>query len=347
MQFATALSNAENFIAQLAKEFRTEVEVDCQRSSIRLPRRLGVGDVVTYRISDSLDAFLLNGTLRSDWEITLKESDQCPVVFYTLGSGVFQRLHPGDEAKSFLLEPLQSAICAQPGKKHTKWFFGRNQEVSFLAILMHKEAFLSQIDCKTLEIPEDLLEVVKDIAGQKDFMFQEIFHLPIVTALHDILKQEDIGLLNSTFASAKLYEILFFQLQQYQLNHRGNQTSTIKPDQGLALVRNAETILITRLQEPPTIPELAKMAGINQQTLKKGFKQVYGETINQYLTTKRLEQAEILIKNGGLKLQDVALEVGYNNPSYFSRRFKEKYGVTPRYYANQIKEQQKGSRSTD
>ena len=179
---------------------------------------------------------------------------------------------------------------------------------------------------------------MKDIAGKKKFLYQDIFHLPIIQALQDIFQQEDIGLLNSTFATAKLYEILFLQLQQFHQNSESLSNSMIKSEDGFSRIRDAENILITRLQDPPTIPELAKMAGVNQQTLKKGFKQLYGDTINSYLNTKRLEQAEVLIKNGGLVLQDIASEVGYNHPSYFSRRFKQKYGVTPSYYANQLKE---------
>lgn len=338
MQFITSLSNAEDFIADLAKKFRTKIEVDCQRSSTNLPKRLGQGEIITYKISDGMDAFLLQGKLKSDWTINFSKGSSAPVIFYTLASGTFQRARKGEHQENFLLEPLQSTICAQPAKTPTQWVFGKDQEISFLAIFLHKGAFFSQVDCATLEIPEDLLETMKDIAGKKNFLFQDIFHLPIIQSLQDIIQQEDIGLLNSTFATAKLYEILFLQLQQYQQTRKNPNHSIVKPDHSLVRIRDAENILVSRLQNPPTIPELAKMAGINQQTLKKGFKQLFGETINVYLNAKRLEQAEILIKNGGLKLQDIALEVGYNHPSYFSRKFKEKYGVTPRYYANQVQE---------
>ncbi|WP_367390445.1 helix-turn-helix transcriptional regulator [Lewinella sp. LCG006] len=338
MQFTTALRNAEVLIKELGDKFRSTIDVDCQRSSIQIPRRLGKGEMITYKISDGMDAFLLNGKLKSDWTINFARGSSAPVIFYTLANGIFQRSRKGKYQEDFMLEPLQSTICAQPARTTTQWVFGKDQEVAFLAILLHKKAFFSKVDCATLEIPEDLLATMKDIAGKKNFLFQDIFHLPIVQALNDIFQQEDIGLLNSTFATAKLYEILFLQLQQYQQNREQPQKSIVKPDNGLVRIRDAGNILVSRLQNPPTIPELAKMAGINQQTLKKGFKQLFGETINVYLNAKRLEQAEILIKNGGLKLQDIALEVGYNHPSYFSKKFKEKYGVTPRYYANQVQE---------
>ena len=338
MQLVTSLSNAEDLIAELAEKFHTKIELDCQRSSIRFPQKLGQGHIITYKISDGMDAFLVQGSLKSDWIISFTKGSSAPVIFYTLASGTFQRTRKGEHQEDFLMEPLQSTICAQPAKTPTQWVFGKNQEVSFLAILLHKGAFFSQVDCATLEIPEDLLETMKDIAGKKNFLFQDIYHLPIIQALQDIFQQEEIGLLNSTFATAKLYQILFLQLQQYQQNRTSPSNSIVKPDNSLVRIREAENMLITRLQNPPTIPELAKMAGINQQTLKKGFKQLFGETINVYLNTKRLEQAEVLIKNGGLKLQEIALEVGYNHPSYFSRKFKEKYGVTPRYYANQVQD---------
>lgn len=100
----------------------------------------------------------------------------------------------------------------------------------------------------------------------------------------------------------------------------------------IQLIRDAENILVGRLVDPPTIPQLARMVGLNQQTLKQGFRQLFGRTINQHLNNNRLNQAGVLIKAGELSMGEIAREVGYNNPGYFSRKFREKYGVSPRSF---------------
>lgn len=327
---------AGDLLSQIAEKNNLAIQEDCQRHSVMLPKRLGDGDIITYTINNSFEAFLFRGQLKSDWEITFQSKAKAPVSFFTLANGLFQQIHPNKSFDDLTLEPMQSAICSPPKGGTATWFLPKQMEITFAAIYIYKETFFQNIDCDTLQIPTDLIEVLYDINGQKNFLFDDIYYLPIVKALQEVLEQEDIGLLNSTFATAKLFEILFMQLQQYQHFQQNGETSIVRPDQGLTLIRNAENILITRLQDPPTIPELAKMSGINQQTLKKGFKQLYGRTINQYLNAKRLEQAEMLIKNGDLRMQEVALEVGYGNPSYFSRKFKERYGIAPKNYAQQI-----------
>ena len=329
-----------NIVDLLAKQLATEVAEDCQRKSISIPAKYGKGVILSYTISDAIDALLFSGELKNKWELQFNKLDQAPVSFFTAAKGAFSCNHSHKKVEELSLEPLQSAIYVAPVRGQRTWAFPKGQNILFLALNIRKQVFFQDINCETLDVSEELLGVLTDLRGKQNFRFDDIFYLPIVDALSEIREQQDNGLLHSTFASSKLYEIMFLQLQQYQQKDHRAYGKTTKPDQGVALVRNAESILMSRIQDPPTIPELAKMVGINQQALKKGFKQLYGTTIRQYLNKERLKQAEVLIMNGQMKLREVALEVGYSNPSHFSRRFKEKYGVSPKYYAQQMQAQQ-------
>ncbi len=57
-----------------------------------------------------------------------------------------------------------------------------------------------------------------------------------------------------------------------------------------------------------------------------------GKTYTELLQDKRLSQAAYLLKNTALKIDEIALAVGYCNKSYFYRIFDERYGVSPRNY---------------
>lgn len=60
------------------------------------------------------------------------------------------------------------------------------------------------------------------------------------------------------------------------------------------------------------------------------FSQETGETFTEYLTTLRLQRARELLRATSLRTGEIAAQVGYNDPHYFSYLFKKKYGVTPR-----------------
>lgn len=70
--------------------------------------------------------------------------------------------------------------------------------------------------------------------------------------------------------------------------------------------------------------------------IRQIFKQITGESFMEYLIRRRMETARELLKNGTLKIQDVAVKTGYSNQRYFASCFKKYYGCTPTEYRNQL-----------
>ena len=65
------------------------------------------------------------------------------------------------------------------------------------------------------------------------------------------------------------------------------------------------------------------------------FKGYTGETFIEALTKKRMEKAKELLEGTSMKAYEVAAEVGYSDPHYFSVSFKKATGKTPTEYARQ------------
>ncbi|MDH8676809.1 response regulator [Fusibacter bizertensis] len=80
------------------------------------------------------------------------------------------------------------------------------------------------------------------------------------------------------------------------------------------------------------INDVSKHLLVNQTYLRKMFKEEMGTTISEYLTKVRMESAKQLITEGQYKLSAISEMVGYNDPGYFSKCFKNYYGVSPREY---------------
>ncbi|GLT15709.1 helix-turn-helix domain-containing protein [Vibrio algivorus] len=72
----------------------------------------------------------------------------------------------------------------------------------------------------------------------------------------------------------------------------------------------------------------AKMLFVSERSLQRKFKSLSGGAFMDYVTKVRLEKAcELLIS--GEKISDTAFETGFNDPSYFSQRFKHYFGLSP------------------
>ncbi|NOH97878.1 helix-turn-helix domain-containing protein [Vibrio sp. 99-70-13A1] len=72
----------------------------------------------------------------------------------------------------------------------------------------------------------------------------------------------------------------------------------------------------------------AKSLFMSERSLQRRFKSAYQRTFNEYLNEVRLEKACERLLAGG-KISEVAFDSGFNDPSYFSQKFKHHFGVSP------------------
>lgn len=82
-----------------------------------------------------------------------------------------------------------------------------------------------------------------------------------------------------------------------------------------------------------TIDDIARHFFVSSSTVSHLFKEKLGVSLYRYVTQRRLIAAKSLIESGAL-LDDVALQIGFQDYSSFYRAFKHEYGISPRQYRN-------------
>lgn len=97
----------------------------------------------------------------------------------------------------------------------------------------------------------------------------------------------------------------------------------------------AITFLQTNLHLDLTPEAIAKRVGLSTSRLNCLFKEKTGVTLGKYIKLLKLETARHLLENGFPTLQEVMNNAGINDPSHFSRDFRNTYGVTPAKYRDQ------------
>ncbi|GAB1308576.1 hypothetical protein KH5_12590 [Urechidicola sp. KH5] len=91
----------------------------------------------------------------------------------------------------------------------------------------------------------------------------------------------------------------------------------------------AQEILLSDLENPPSLTELANKIGVNTNKLKIEFKAQFGVPVFKYLQNERLTKAYNLIKNQQKTIQEAAWAVGYDSLGSFSNAFEKKFGYRP------------------
>lgn len=102
-----------------------------------------------------------------------------------------------------------------------------------------------------------------------------------------------------------------------------------------APVKNVDHEILTFLQErysTITLEELAEHLHYTVPYCSRYIKKLFGCTFSQLLNQIRFQNADLLLKNSGLTVNQISKMLGYENPENFMRAFKKKYKMTPSQY---------------
>ena len=83
-----------------------------------------------------------------------------------------------------------------------------------------------------------------------------------------------------------------------------------------------------------TVDEVAKRLGYSSSYVFALFKK-HGTSFTKTLTKKRMEEAKLLLADPSKKMAEIASQVGYEDPYYFSHCFKKYFGMSPLEYRKQ------------
>lgn len=104
-------------------------------------------------------------------------------------------------------------------------------------------------------------------------------------------------------------------------------------------IKKAHSVVIENLKDPEfKLEGLAKELNMSRASLNRKFKGLMDITPNDYIQAERLKRAAQMLKNGETRINEVCWSCGFNTPSYFTKCFKNKFGVLPKDFANKNKQ---------
>ncbi|KAA9338618.1 helix-turn-helix transcriptional regulator [Hymenobacter busanensis] len=165
---------------------------------------------------------------------------------------------------------------------------------------------------------------------------QSFMSLPAAVAARPVIRQllEQLrqcpysGVLKRMFIEGRFLDLFAEQQRQYRQVHHARASAAL-PHAQHELFHAIRAYLDAHYAAPPTLLELARLFGINDFKLKKGFKEVCGTTVFGYIAEKRLTEARALLETTALPVQEVGEQVGFVNAAHFATCFRRKFGLAP------------------
>lgn len=100
------------------------------------------------------------------------------------------------------------------------------------------------------------------------------------------------------------------------------------------VIEQIQMFILEHLSGDLSLTALAEKVHFNPSYLSRYYKQMTGHNLLEYIQTKRLEGALHLMEHTNLKLNEIALRVGFDSHSYFTTFFRRRMGVSPQEYRN-------------
>lgn len=191
-------------------------------------------------------------------------------------------------------------------------------EIFETLLLQNSTSYPEEIKFLLRERTEWLYTVSGKITADMELVLQQILNCPY----HSCFKQ--------LYLESKALELISLQLAELfdSPSDRSKQLKLSDYD----CIYQAREILDKSLQRAPTLRELARQVGLNEEKLTKGFEHIFQTTPFQYLRHRRLEQVKHLLRDTNQSVEEVAHAVGYANRSKFAAAFCKKFGVNPKAF---------------
>lgn len=120
------------------------------------------------------------------------------------------------------------------------------------------------------------------------------------------------------------------------VSHSGNDESVDEKLLGAAMKYVESNISRSDL----SVEELSRELGMSRVNLYKRLVAMTGKTPIEFIRVIRLKHAAKLLRETRMNISEVAYQVGFNNPKYFTKYFKEEFGMLPSVYQEKEKQEQ-------
>ena len=280
---------------------------------------------------------LLHYDLTCFEEITLeiKATDFNPIRFIYNMEDTFKHSF-GVDKKEKAVEQFHSIIFTNKTNGINCLTFPEGAKIEMNIIQIIRTKFLKKRTTNIASLNEKLYEVFVDTDHDHRFSHYGSLNLKMADYVNAIKKIKSKGMVRLLKIESRVYEVLTMHIQQHNLVYQGVPLPTSLIKRELKIIRKLGKSISKHPSYAYSLEELSSESGLSQAKLQDGFKFLYNRTVTEYIRHIRLETSRELIKTTDLNISQIVYTIGFTSRSYFSKIFKDKYGITPYEYKKQL-----------
>lgn len=317
-----------NQIRQMAAHFDAELEEGNDSSSITMDNGRAKGFISSYRVFPGLIVWIYNIDFHSDFNALWEPTKECPYYFSYNVKGHFRHRFLDEEKFSDVLQN-QNMIVKESPNAGVEVIFPAHTKLEIVLISVDME-LLSTVNSRDAKrISSQLQSIFESVHDGQTFRYLGNIDTATKKYASRVCNNYKTDLVGSLRTGGAILNMLASQIQSYS-----HDVGEVDPEPGLRKVELARITTIgayflKNLDQKFTISDLSSTFGISPKKLQIGIKFLYGTSVGHYLTNLRMGEAKNLIVTTDLNCSEVSHRVGISSMSYFSKLFKQRYGISP------------------
>ena len=301
----------------------------------RHPRRALLGARITLTPEDGEgywnftqigdDVFVVAGQFAyRDPRVEFVAGDDLLQFYVTLAGDLTMAI--GGTERFRLNRPSLFVYIQPKGMVMKEWIPAGSNE-RFVAIVLRPQFLIDHFLGSSSEAPALLRAFMRGTLNKLEY-----FQLPLTAEMYEIatkiINNPYSGVTELVYTEAITLELLCNAIESVRCLS-GDPTEQFNQRE-IRCLHSARELLTKQLQPAPTVRQVARAAGINETTLKRGFKAVFGETLIEFSVRCRMQHALTLIHDQEMPVAQVARAVGYRHQTSFATAFRRHFGLRPK-----------------
>ncbi|WP_026776733.1 AraC family transcriptional regulator [Polaribacter sp. Hel_I_88] len=326
----------DHFVEDIVKEMAINLSADFKEedniTSFKIPEINGVGEVLAVQFASGLGIMNSAYKLNEDLVLKMNKNRINPLKFvFNLGDTFYHNF--GKEGDFESIPKYSGAIIGSSIDKTHSFKIPKDKNIHIFSLELNRNLFEHKLASFKFNLGDELSKLLRDVKAENPFFYTYPFGSEEFEMIHKILHNTKKGFIGSLYKEGVTYTILSNTLETYLGNTLDNDIDTLSEkdtDQVVIISKFIED----NLSDLPTIEEIANKNFLSESKLQKLFNIYYSCSVHDFTRNKRLDRARILLEDANYTIAEIADELGIRSNSYFSKIFKERYGVTPSKYKN-------------
>lgn len=334
IEISISAENTKNIIEQLQTKIGGELLERWGECTLVLDNMIAKGTVKVIPFDWGVNLMIYDVTFLEDIILKIEATEFNPIRFiYNLQGEFLHRF--GINSREERIEQFQTLIFTNKTDGLNFLHFKKDVKVETNVIQIIRKEFLKKRTTRVSTLNKRLQQVFIDTDHDNRFAHHGALNLKMADHVKTLHRAKGKGMLKILKMEAKVYNILTQHIQQYDVQSQGVPLPTSLVKSELKRIRTLGEVILKNPSKQYNLEDLASETGLSQAKLQDGFKFLYTRTVTEYIRHVRLELSKDLIRTTDLNISQIVYTIGFTSRSYFSKIFKEKYGVTP----NQLKKQ--------